>query len=148
MFFNNYDIEYYSHYGQMGWQSDPEGDGPSFWIILFCVLIIGLTLFATDVLAGVPRLPGSDQIDKLQAAGSLLRIIDSFLFKFGARIMAGLAVLAGGWSVKEMAFGRAVLCIIAAIVIGTAPMWVKNIFEMGGGTLFSMIEAIPGVFYA
>lgn len=58
--------------------------------------------------------------------------------------MAGLAVLGAGWNLKEQRFGIAVVCIIAAIVIGTAPMWVKNIFDMGGGTLFSYLQVVGG----
>lgn len=106
------------------------------WIL---ILLILLGLISTDALANIPRLPGTDQTDKLTAAGSLLRILDSFLFKFGARVMAGISVLGAGWNLKEQRFAMAVVCILAAIVIGTAPMWVKNIFDMGGGTLFSMI---------
>lgn len=144
MFLTDYDVNAYLRSKKEDQIGEPKGGGPMFWIFLLCFFLALVVLGSTDALAGVPRLPGSDETDKLQAAGSLLRIIDSFLFKFGARIMAGLAVLAGGWSVKEMAFGRAVLCFVAAIVIGTAPMWVKNIFEMGGGTLFSMLSVLGG----
>ena len=115
---------------------------------LFCQNELGIVLVMVAVLtciftlclpvyANMPRLPGVDQMDKLTAAGSLLRLIDSFLFKFGARLMAGLCVLGAGWNLKEQRFGISILCIIAAIIIGTAPMWVKNIFDMGGGSLFS-----------
>ena len=109
-------------------------------VILYCIL----ALCSENALANIPRLPGTDEMDKLSAAGTLLRLIDSFLFKFGARIMAGLAVLGAGWNLKEQRFGLAIVCIIAAIVIGTAPMWVKNIFDMGGGTLFSYITSFKG----
>ena len=109
-------------------------------ILSLLAVISCFIVLSTPALATIPRLPGSDQMDKLTAAGSLLRLIDSFLFKFGARLMAGLAVLGAGWNLKEQRFGIAIVCIIAAIVIGTAPMWVKNIFDIGGGTLFSYIE--------
>lgn len=129
----------------------PESGGPHFWALILAFFIMGLILgfiLAPDtVMARAPRLPGTDETDQLEAAGSLLRIVDSFLFKFGARLMAGLAVLAGGWSIKDMAFGRAVLCFIAAIIMGTAPMWVENIFEMGGGTLFSALSIPQKAFY-
>lgn len=82
------------------------------------------------------KLPGTDNFGKLEAAGSLLRLVDSFLFTFGARILAGMAVLSAGWNLKEQRFAMAILSIFAAIIIGSAPMWVKNIFEIGGGTLF------------
>jgi hypothetical protein len=116
-------------------------------IFLSLIAIIAcLMMMSSSAFANIPRLPGSDQMDKLTAAGSLLRLIDSFLFKFGARLMAGLAVLGAGWNLKEQRFGIAIVCIIAAIVIGTAPMWVKNIFDIGGGTLFSYVIS-RGVHY-
>ncbi|MGE3611000.1 MAG: hypothetical protein AB7I27_15525 [Bacteriovoracaceae bacterium] len=111
-------------------------------LILVLVFCIGPDAFA----ASIPRLPGTDQSDKLQAAGSLLRIIDSVLFSWGARIFAGLLILNAGISLKNQAFGLAFISIIGAIIIGTAPMWVKNIFDMGGGTLFSMVNQIGGVY--
>ena len=143
MFFHPY------HYDNKRYGGPPGGNGPSWRATITFLIIMGLAIFISDMaMAGPPRLPGTDETDQLEAAGSLLRIIDSFLFKFGARLMAGLAVLAGGWSVKDMAFGRAVLCFVAAIVIGTAPMWVENIFEMGGGSLFSMVLNPTGIYYA
>lgn len=114
------------------------------FILVLIAIISCLVMLSTPAFANIPRLPGTDQMDKLAAAGSLLRLIDSFLFKFGARLMAGLAVLGAGWNLKEQRFGIAVVCIIAAIVIGTAPMWVKNIFDMGGGTLFSYLQVVGG----
>lgn len=113
-----------------------------FWV-LFLLILLGL--ISGEALANIPRLPGTDQTDKLTAAGNLLRILDSFLFKFGARVMAGISVLGAGWNLKEQRFAMAIVCILAAIVIGTAPMWVKNIFDMGGGTLFSMIVGNGGI---
>ena len=107
-------------------------------LALIAVLACIFTL-CSPAHANIPRLPGADQMDKLTAAGSLLRLVDSFLFKFGARLMAGLCVLGAGWNLKEQRFGISILCIIAAIIIGTAPMWVKNIFDMGGGSLFSQV---------
>lgn len=93
---------------------------------------------AAIALASPPmRIPSIDVTDRLTAAGTLLRVIDSFLFVFGARIMAGLAVLGAGWNLKEQRFAMAIICILAAILIGTVPMWIKNIFEIGGETIFS-----------
>lgn len=108
------------------------------WIVLLA--LIAICCFGPDAFAAsIPRLPGSDQSDKLQAAGTLLRLIDSALFSWGARIFAGLLILNAGVSLKNQAFGLAFISIIGAIMVGTAPMWVKNIFDMGGGTLFSMV---------
>ncbi|MBX9767202.1 MAG: hypothetical protein K2X47_08025 [Bdellovibrionales bacterium] len=98
------------------------------------VLIVFLILWLVHVQAyGGTRIPGADASDKLEAAGTLLRIVDSVLFSWGARIFAGLCVMSAGWNLKEQRFGIAVLCIVAAIVLGTAPTWVKNIFDIGGG---------------
>lgn len=125
------------------------GPDPKFpiWPIILIVAIVLACLHGADAFGAIPRLPGSDQSDKLQAAGTLLRIIDSALFSWGARIFAGLLILNAGVSLKNQAFGLAFISVIGAIIVGTAPMWVKNIFDMGGGTLFSMISSVGG-FYA
>lgn len=115
------------------------------WVII--LLLITICCLGPDAFAAsIPRLPGTDQSDKLQAAGTLLRIIDSALFSWGARIFAGLLILNAGVCLKNQAFGLAFISIIGAIMVGTAPMWVKNIFDMGGGTLFSMMTQ-PGIIY-
>ena len=111
------------------------------WLRVYLVAVASwLLLCATIALAEtIPTLGGdANGITKLTAAGSLLRIVDSFVFSFGARLMAGLAVLGAGWNLKEQRFAMAIICIFAAIVMGTVPMWIKNIFEMdgSGGTLF------------
>lgn len=130
------------------WLKGPysEKEPPYLKIILyiFMGIVLWLIFSSGDLWSAIPRLPGSDQTDKLEAAGTLLRIVDSFLFTWGARVFAGICVLTAGWSLKEQNFGVAAICIIAAIVIGTAPIWVKNIFEMGGGSLFSGIWLMGG----
>lgn len=95
--------------------------------ILGCMFLLHSEAYASS------RIPGADASDKLEAAGTLLRIIDSVLFSWGARIFAGICVLSAGWNLKEQRFPMAVLCVVAAIVLGTAPTWVRNIFEIGGG---------------
>lgn len=104
------------------------------------ILITALLVWLAHAQAfGATRIPGQDASDKLEAAGTLLRIVDSVLFSWGARIFAGLCVMSAGWNLKEQRFGIAILCIVAAIVLGTAPTWVKNIFDIGGGGgIFSM----------
>jgi len=113
-------------------------------IWFYFILMAALVAFIYQSHAsGATRLPGADASDKLEAAGTLLRIVDSVLFSWGARIFAGLCVMSAGWNLKEQRFGMAVLCIVAAIVLGTAPTWVKNIFDIGGGGgVFSRI--VPG----
>ncbi|MBX2996118.1 MAG: hypothetical protein KF681_14930 [Bdellovibrionaceae bacterium] len=110
------------------------------WFIFIIVTL--LVAFVVNAPAfGATRIPGADASDKLEAAGTLLRIVDSVLFSWGARIFAGLCVMSAGWNLKEQRFGIAVLCVVAAIVLGTAPTWVKNIFDIGGGGgVFSLIQ--------
>ncbi len=102
------------------------------WFLLVLLVTLIVVVIHTQAF-GATRIPGSDASDKLEAAGTLLRIVDSFLFVWGARIFAGLCIMSAGWSLKEQRFGIAVLCVVSAIVLGTAPVWVKNIFEIGGG---------------
>ena len=106
---------------------------------LFRRLLVFLILFFPYLgFAGGLTVPGdTNATDKLTAAGTLLHIVDSFLFVFGARIMAGLAVLGAGWNLKEQRFAMAIICILAAIIIGTVPLWMANIFAMGGGSIFT-----------
>lgn len=102
------------------------------WFLFVVVLMLLVFLFHGQTF-GATKIPGADASDKLEAAGTLLRIVDSVLFSWGARIFAGLCVMSAGWNLKEQRFGIAVLCIVAALVLGTAPTWVKNIFDIGGG---------------
>ncbi len=108
-----------------------------FLLMVFLIVLIGLLMF-DSAYAGSIKLPGTDSSDKLEAAGTLLRMVDTALFKWGARIFAGLGILSAGWHLKDQRFGLAVISVIGSILIGTCPMWVKNIFDIGGGsTLFS-----------
>jgi hypothetical protein len=109
-------------------------DKPPKLICIFTFLV--LCLFANNGFS--MNLPGSDNaMDKLTAAGTLLKLVDSFIFVFGARILAGLSVLAAGWNLKEQRFSMAIVCIFGAIIIATVPMWIGNFFEMGGGSIFA-----------
>ncbi len=102
-------------------------------MIASMILLILITSMAFAEL----KLPGKDLHHQLEAAGTLLRLVDSWVFTFGARLLAGLAVLSAGWNLKEQRFAMAIICVFAAIMIGTVPMWVKNIFEMGNhGNIF------------
>ena len=121
---------------------------------LFEILIVALSLGAvlifalssSHAFAGVTHLPGDDASEKLQAAGTLLKLIDTGLFKWGARLFSGLCIMSAAWSLKEQRFGIAIICVIGAMIFGTAPMWVKNIFDIGGGdSVFSMNYVAPMV---
>ncbi len=119
----------------------------SFWIPIIVLLFFWLiSVLIEPSMAQIPNLPGTDQSDKLQAAGTLLRIIDSALFSWLSRIFSGLLILNAGISLKNQAFGMAFISIIGALVVGLTPQLVKNVFDIGGGTLFSVIESI-GRFY-
>ena len=102
-------------------------------IIGFAFLVVWLFLGGTAFADGSLPSGGGDAVGKLKAAGSLLSIIDTALFKWGARIFAGLCIMSAGWALKEQRFGVAIVCVIGAILVGTAPSWVKNIFEISGG---------------
>ena len=112
----------------------PGDDNKLVFTILFAILVTLFVYLALGGLAfaGVTHLPGEDASDKLQAAGTLLKIIDTGLFKWGARIFAGVCIMSSAWALKEQRFGIAIICVIGAIIFGTAPTWVKNIFEIGG----------------
>ena len=115
------------------------GQDVRFWI--WIVIAVGfvasiLWVFSAECFAQA-SLPGSDVSDKLEAAGTLLRLLDTALFKWGARIFAGICIMSAAWSLKEQRFGIAIICIVGALIFGTAPTWVKNIFAIGGGdTIF------------
>jgi len=108
------------------------GRGPEFWgwiLILSLLALCALSFFAPGASAQA-QLPGTDASDKLEAAGTLLRIIDTALFKWAARVFAGLCLLSTAWSLKEQRIGIAIICIVAAMIFGSAPTWVKNIFSI------------------
>ncbi|MGE4234134.1 MAG: hypothetical protein AB7F43_12470 [Bacteriovoracia bacterium] len=93
-----------------------------------------------DALAGV-SLPGEDKSSDMKAAGTLLKILDTGIFQWGARLFAGLCILSAGWALKEQMFATAAVCIVGAITFGTAPHWVQNIFSVSGASgLFGSIN--------
>ena len=111
--------------------ANPWGKGPKYQNLWFLILL--LLLIIVSVAYAGPRIPGVDASDQLEAAGTVLRIVDTALFKWGARLFAGISILSAGYNLKEQRFGVAIICIIAAIILGTAPIWVENIFSIGGG---------------
>lgn len=109
------------------------------FVAIFLYLALGSVAYAAGT-----KIPGTDASDQLEAAGTLLRIIDTGLFKWGARIFAGICIMSSGWSLKEQRFGIAIICVVGAIIFGTAPTWVKNIFDIGGGNgVFSQVQEVP-----
>lgn len=109
-----------------------------FWVIISIGFILGAYWIFGPGCFAQASLPGSDASDKLEAAGTLLRLLDTALFKWGARIFAGICIMSSAWSLKEQRFGIAIICIVGALIFGTAPTWVKNIFSIGtGDSIFS-----------
>ena len=128
--------QFYKFLGGSG-SPNPSGDDDGelmFAIVVVCLVSLFLYLALGEVaFADSAKIPGTDASGQLEAAGTLLRIIDTGLFKWGARIFAGICIMSAAWSLKEQRFGIAIICVIGAIIFGTAPTWVKNIFEIGGG---------------
>ncbi len=135
----NYDHLYFNR-GNVCERSG-EKSSIGFWIGITTIAVAVMFFYALGLHAAPTKLPGADVSDKLEAAGTILHIIDTGLFKWGARIFAGICVMSSAWALKEQRFGIAVISIVGAIIFGTAPMWVKNIFSIGGGdSVFGMIE--------
>ncbi len=116
----------------------------SILIGLLALVLLGVIVSMPQAFAASTHLPGDDVSDKLEAAGTLLKLIDTGIFKWGAKVFAGLLVMSGGWALKEQRFGIAAICVAGAVVIGTTPKWVKNIFDVGDNqSLFSQVELMP-----
>ena len=112
------------------------------WLLVyFGICLLMMAIDATVAIgAGGSTLPSANnQFDKFTAAGTLMNLVDSFLFSLGARFLAGIALLGAAWNLKEQRFSMAIICIFAAIMLGTIPLWVRNIFslDIGGGSIFT-----------
>ena len=120
----------------------------SIFVFVLALMLVAILTASPHALAAGTHLPGDDASDKLEAAGTLLKLIDTGIFKWGAKVFAGLLVMSGGWALKEQRFGIAAICVAGAVVIGTTPKWVKNIFEVGDNqSLFSEVRVVhPGGF--
>lgn len=106
-------------------------------------LLFFLTLYPELSFAANTHLPGEDASGKLEAAGTLLRLLDTGLFKWGARLFAGICIMSSAWALKEQRFAIAIIAVVGAIVFGTAPKWVKNIFDISDEqSLFSMSQQV------
>lgn len=113
------------------------------WAASTAAIIYSVLHSAPSYASGSIALPGDDSSSQLQAAGTLLKILDTGIFKWGARLFAGLCIMSSAWALKEQRFGIAVICVIGAIIFGTAPKWVQNIFDIGGnGGVFSKLENV------
>jgi hypothetical protein len=142
-----------SRFPGSAWPGDPDFDP---WQLLIALLILVFWLCITvsiiysalhsqvSLASTGTSLPGDDASGKLEAAGILLKTLDTGIFKWGARIFAGICIMSSAWALKEQRFGIAIICVIGAIIFGTAPKWVQNIFDVGGNQgLFSKAESKP-----
>ncbi len=111
-----------------------------FWFLVF--IIGALCLFQVcDAYGG--RIPGEDVSDKMEAAGSLLKLTDTLLFNWVTKLLSGICILTGALALKDQRFPIFIMCIIAALLLGTISLWIKNIWAVGGGsTLFSFVEQL------
>ncbi|MGK5086530.1 hypothetical protein WDW86_03135 [Bdellovibrionota bacterium FG-2] len=114
-------------------------------ITYICVMVIDPhAAWASSV-----RLPGDDISAQMEGAGTLLKFVDTAIFGWVARLLCGLCVGGAAWSLKEARFGSAVVAIVSALLFGTAPTWVKNIFSISGSSsVFSQVEHIDRNQYA
>ena len=80
---------------------------PLFFYFTLATAVAFLLFHTIPALADAARLPGEDISAKMESAGTLLRFVDTGIFKWTARILAGLCIFGAGWNLKEMRFGWA-----------------------------------------
>jgi len=137
---------------EMGNSGGPGGWKPNWnkWMNLafffLGIIVFVLCAYQDLALAGV-QLPGSDVSGQLEAMGDLIRILDTALFKWASRLIAGLLLLTAGMALKNQQFGSCMLCVVGAFIVSTIPKWVRNLFLIGGGdSVFSYLENIQNYF--
>jgi len=129
-------------------QEHPKPGSFELWMpwIFFITLILLLTfviLCSLPAHADSVSLPGEDISSKMESAGTLLRFIDTALFKWVARILSGVCMFGTAWCFKEQRIGTGVIILIAALLFGTSTMWVKNIFSAAGGdSVFTLNQPV------
>lgn len=103
-------------------------------LALISVIIgaFGLFLFVGGEAMAQVSLPGEDKSSQLTMAGTTLRLVDTVLFKWVARILAGVFVLVCGVWLKDQRYSMAAMAFIAAVLMGTSSSWIDNIFSIGG----------------
>lgn len=134
------------------WYDDPRVDRVFQFLVRHARVILAIQIVAligvlamivniTPAWADSVRLPGEDISAQMEGAGTLLRFVDTAIFSWVARLLCGLCVGGAAWGLKEARFGSAVIAIVSAILFGTAPTWVKNIFSISGAnSVFSQIS--------
>ena len=110
--------------------------------LIALIFLLAMIMNLTPAWADTIRLPGEDISAQMEGAGTLLRFIDTAIFSWVARLLCGLCVGGAAWSLKEARFGSAVIAIVSALLFGTAPTWVRNIFSISGAnSVFS--QSVP-----
>lgn len=100
------------------------------FLIVTLVCCSGFLLLAgSDALAQI-TMPGTDKSQELKAASTLMQTLDSVLFKWVARLLAGVFVIIAFYMLKEQRMGVAVITLIAAIAMGSASSWIGDFFRM------------------
>lgn len=111
--------------------------------LIALIFVLAMIMNLTPAWADSVRLPGEDISAQMEGAGTLLRFVDTAIFSWVARLLCGLCVGGAAWSLKEARFGSAVIAIVSALLFGTAPTWVKNIFSISGAnSVFSQTAPI------
>ena len=85
-----------------------------FWVY---ITFLSIVLFVSPGIAlgeGGTLPAAENQFSKFTAAGTLMKIVDSFLFSLGARLLAGVALLGAAWNLKEQRFSMAIICIFCS----------------------------------
>ena len=94
---------------------------------------IAVLLGSSALADTVGRLPGDDVSDKMAASGTMLKLIDTWVFIWGSKIIAGFFFLGSLWSFKEQRIGHGVICLSCAAACAFTPALVRNLFESAGG---------------
>jgi hypothetical protein len=101
-------------------------------IFMLILLALYLALQVHPALADSTKLPGVDASSQMESAGTLLRFIDTGIFKWGARLLAGLCIFGAAWSLKEGRYGPAVISV----------RFSSGLLRRGSGTFLQLVDPI------
>src|SRR5437764_567516 len=102
--------KWFSFRSGIAWPGVPDFD-PRQLLIALLILIIWLGITVSIIYSALHSqvayastsvsLPGTDASGQLEAAGILLKTLDTGIFKWGAKIFAGLCIMSSAWALKE-----------------------------------------------